>query len=108
MAGRKIRDGADVEALRRGADAAGVPLLRWAHDQGVDGRSLHAWVLNTEGRRRTRSERVARESGLVELVAVNDTPAARYVVRVGDITVEFDDAFCEATLRRLLEVLRSC
>lgn len=108
MAGRKIRDGADVEALRRGAEAAGVPLLRWARDHGVDGRSLHAWVLNTEGRRRTGSERVGRESGLVELVAVNDTPTARYVVRVGEIAIELDDAFCGATLRRLLEVLRSC
>lgn len=108
MAGRKIRGGSDVEGLRRGAAAAGVPLLQWARDQGVDGRSLHAWVLNTEGRRRTGSERVAGETGLVELVAMNDTRPSRYVVRVGDIAIELDDAFREATLRRLLEVLLSC
>jgi hypothetical protein len=107
MARRKIRDAADVEALRRGAAAAGVPLLQWARDRGVDGRSLHAWVLNSEGRRRTGPEREARKAGLVELVAVNDTPS-RYVVRVGDFAIELDDAFREATLRRLLEVVLSC
>jgi len=108
MAGRKIRNAADVETLKRDAAAAGVPLVQWARERGVDGRSLRAWILNTEGRRRADSERVARGTELVELVAVNDGRPACYVVRVGDIAIELGDGFCETTLRRLLEVVLSC
>jgi len=52
-------------------------------------------------------------SGLVELVPVPGdagqmrTPG-RYVLRIGDVCLEFDDAVDAATLRRVLEVLRSC
>ena len=108
MAGRKIRDAADVEMLKRDAAAAGVPLVQWARDRGVDGRSLQAWILNTEGRRRASSQGDARGIGLVELVAVNDARPARYVVRVGDLAIELGDEFNETTLRRLLEVVLAC
>lgn len=108
MAGRKIRDAADVEMLKRDAAAAGVPLFQWAHARGVDGRSLQAWILNTEGRRRVGSEVSGHGTGLVELVAVNDARPARYVVRVGDLAIELGDEFNETTLRRLLEVVLAC
>ncbi|HET8927598.1 MAG TPA: hypothetical protein VFN24_07180 [Microbacterium sp.] len=44
---------------------------------------------------------------MVELVPAA-APAARYVVRVGAMTVEVDERFDEATLGRLLRVLAAC
>jgi hypothetical protein len=54
--------------------------------------------------------------GLVELVPTRiaaNIPASqagpgRYVLQVGGVRIELGDDFAEATLRRLLEVLRSC
>jgi hypothetical protein len=45
---------------------------------------------------------------LVELVASSATSSSRYVVRVGSVSVEFGDDFEDGTLRRVVEVLRSC
>jgi hypothetical protein len=88
----------------------------WARAHGVDGRSLHAWQMNIARRGapvRRKSQRKPDRVGhaLVELVpavvpAVQG--AARYVLVVGGARVEFGDDVSVATLRRVLEALRSC
>jgi hypothetical protein len=101
MAGRKIRDRADAEACLMAAEAAGVPLTEYAQQEGIDGRSLHAWHLNlSRCRRRSPSLR------LVELVP--EHPPARYVVRCHGFEVEVDSSFDGPTLRRLLRVVATC
>lgn len=115
--GRKIED--ENEALRclRAAKRRGVSAGEWARAHGIDARSLHAWHLNIGrrgapvGPRQERPNRSLAAHALVELVPTT-TPAAqgagRYVLVVGDARVEFGDDASVATLRRVLEALRSC
>ncbi|HEX4338266.1 MAG TPA: hypothetical protein VH062_20315 [Polyangiaceae bacterium] len=71
----------------------------------MDGRSLRAWQRNLF-RRAAPSPSVPR---LVELVRTSPTrPPQRYLVHFGEGSVEVGDDFDDATLRRLLEVLRTC
>jgi hypothetical protein len=111
MGKRKIRDEADARACVAAADASGRDLKEWARTEGVDGRSLNAWSMNLGlgNRRRRRRSSGQSQVRLVELVRAPVAAAARrYVVRVGDRTVEVDDGFDESTLRRLLSVLSPC
>src|SRR6185437_15962241 len=87
---------------------SGETLRSWAKSHGVDGRSLRAWQRNIS--RRGSSAPLQREPRLVELVRTSSTPRPpqRYVVRVGEGTIEVGDDFDDHTLRRLLEVLRAC
>lgn len=108
---RKIRNEADARACFALATASGSGVGAWAREHGVDGRSLHAWRINlgiggAKSARAVKSR--ARRSGLVEIVPTASTQSARYVVRVGDVKVELDDAFREETLRRIVMVLRAC
>jgi hypothetical protein len=45
---------------------------------------------------------------LVELVRAPSSTSSRYVLHVGPASVEFGDDFEPDTLRRVIEVLRSC
>jgi hypothetical protein len=119
---RKIRDEGEARRCLAAAEAAGGDVGQWARAHGIDGRSLHTWRMNIArrgetarggaSRREAQARRLAR-SGLVELVPVR-VPArptkasSRYVLRLGDVCLEFDDAVGAGTLRRVLEVLRAC
>jgi hypothetical protein len=117
--GRKIED--ESEALRclRAAERTGLSTGEWARANGIDGRSLRAWKMNI-GRRGVpaRSRTLRRKAGparhaLVELVpaatsALQESGAGRYVLEVGGARLEFGDNVSVATLRRVLEALRSC
>ena len=122
--GRKI--GGEIEARRslRAAEAAGLEPREWAHEHGVDARSLNMWrvILRrtaSKGARPLRqSTRVpSAATGLVELVPTSPARVvrplatvapARYVLDVGGARIEFGDDFATPTLRRVIEVLRSC
>ena len=117
--GRKIED--EREALRclRAAEREGLSAGEWGRANGIDGRSLRAWKMNI-GRRGVpaRSRKPLRKAGparhaLVELVpaatsTVQDAGVGRYVLEVGGARLEFGDNVSVATLRRVLEALRSC
>lgn len=45
---------------------------------------------------------------LVELVPAPSSSSSRYVLHIGSASVEFGDDFEAETLRRVIEVLRSC
>lgn len=104
---RKVRDADDALCCLNAATAAGLARATWARRHGVDPRSLNAWHLNLA--RSGRAERLATPR-LVELVptapVAEDAP--RYRVISGSLTVEVDDRFDEAVLRRLLAVVASC
>lgn len=116
-------------------EAAGGTIKEWARANGVDSRSLNAWRMNlarrrsgkeTEKKRREpaalrrasrlpsrgsaeRETSAERGTMLVELVPMpRAAPAARYAVVLGEARVEVGDDFDPQTLKRLLEVLRSC
>lgn len=113
--GRKIEDEHEAVRCLRAAERQGQSPGDWARAHGIDGRSLHAWQMNL-ARRGTTSRRAATKASgaahaLVELVPAAPfvAPAqSRYALVVGGARVEFSDDASTATLRRVLEALRSC
>ena len=105
MAGRKIRDVDDARACLSAVEASGLTLASWARRMNVDGRSLNAWRINL-----AREGDIAPPAAvrLVEVVAPPPVPAARYVVRCGELAVEVSDGFDDQTLLRLLRVVAAC
>ena len=104
MERRKIAGEAEALRALAAAERMGKGLGEWARAHGVDGRSLHAWDLAL----RRRGKKAGRAK-LVELIpaATRVTPA-RYVLRIGEVAIEFGDDAREETLRRVVGVLRSC
>jgi len=98
--------------------ASGLPLKEWARARGIDARSLHAWKMNLHrwspagpATRKRAARTVTTKSSkprLVELVASSSSMGSRYALRIGSASVEFGDDFEAATLRRVIDVLRSC
>ena len=108
-AGRKITDQADARACLKAVKSSGASRIAWARAHGVDGRSLHAWALNLA----KRGTSAASQPRLVELVpgptvAAPRGVASRLVIHVGDLVVEVDGDFDEATLVRFVRTLRAC
>jgi hypothetical protein len=115
--GRKIEDEREAVRCLHAAERASLSAGEWARAHGIDGRSLHAWQMNIARRgapvRRKSRRKPDRVGGhaLVELVpavAPAVQGAARYVLVVDGARVEFGDDVSVATLRRVLEALRSC
>lgn len=97
---RKVRSHEDARCCLEAAERSGLGRAEWARRNGVDARSLHAWFLNTGGRR----------VAAVRFVEVLGTPLAerRYVVRLGDVAIEVGDDFDDDVLRRLVAVVAAC
>ncbi len=117
MEHRKVADRREARALLAKAARPGMDLVAVARAHGVDGRSLNAWRSNLARGARTPSapaRRAPRRADLIELVPAElaDQPgsagAARYTLRVMGAELAFDDDVRADTLRRVLEVLRSC
>ena len=117
VAGRKIEDESEARRCLQAARRSGQSAGEWARERGIDGRSLHAWQMNFERResgaqRGRRKAKTAPPRALVELVSTSPNVAVagggRYVLEVGGARVEFGDDASAATLRRVLEALRSC
>lgn len=110
---RRIADEHDARRCLGAAARAGQSAGEWSRAHGVDGRSLHAWQVNLArpgARSRSEMKPAARARALVELVPTSGAVvrAARYVLELGGARVEFDDDASVATLRRIIEALRSC
>jgi hypothetical protein len=112
---RKVRDEAEARACLSALARSGKSLREWARSKELDGRSLRAWQINLSRSaptnatvRRARTRRRAR-AHLVELVPVSAPSVAhRYVVRIGDASVELGDDFDASSLRRIVEALHAC
>ncbi len=108
---RKIGNEHEARRCLSQVEAAGGEVGAWARAHGIDGRSLNAWRVNLarRGSAAEQSRRSSPVSALVELVPEpSSSRIARYVVDIGGARVELGDDFSEPTLRRLIEVLRSC
>lgn len=104
---RKIADERDARACLSAVAGSKEPLRAWARRHGIDGRSLRAWHINLSARSAARPGTSTPE--IVELVPASMTGASpRYVVRIGDASIEVGDDFDAVTLRRIVEVLRAC
>jgi hypothetical protein len=116
--GRKIEDESEAERCLSAVRRSGLSAGEWGRAHGVDGRSLHAWQMNLERRSeaprpKRRKPKPARPAhALVELVPATRSLAtsrgARYVLEVAGARIEFGDDVSAATLRRVLEAVRSC
>lgn len=108
MGMRKIESESEARRCLASVASSGMSLKEWARAHGIDGRSLHAWKMNLErGSGMPTSARTA-SMQLVELVPAPSSSSSRYVLHVGPVSVEFGDDFEPDTLRRVIEVLRSC
>jgi hypothetical protein len=108
MAGRKVRNEQDARRCLTAVKASGRELGDWAREHGVDGRSLNLWRVNLKRRGVFRARTSPR---LVELVVARPAvvvPQAPFVLRVGGVELELGEQFDEASLRRLVGVLKSC
>ncbi len=112
MAGqRKIASEREARRCLSRVEAAGSDVGAWARAHGIDGRSLNAWRVNLarRGDAAAQSRRPSSVGGLVELMpAPTPSSAARYVLEIAGVRVELGDDFSAPTVRRLIEVLRSC
>lgn len=118
MVGRKIEDERDARRCLLAAKSGNLSAGEWARAHGIDGRSLHAWQMNLERRgaiapsRRRKRKVLAAPRALVELIPsapdIAIVGGGRYVLEVAGARVEFGDDASVATLRRVLEALRSC
>ena len=114
MTRRKVEGERQARAYLAAAGRSGQSLGAWARARGLDGRSLRAWHMNLSRRGRapsaTRATKArAKSLTLVELVpSTRSELSARYVITVGGASVEVGSDFDEATLGRLLGVLRAC
>lgn len=116
--GRKIEDESEAQRYLLAARRSGLSAGEWARAHGVDGRSLHAWQMNLERRaegprpRRRKPTPTRTAHALVELVPATPSIApagrARYLLEVAGARIEFGDDVSVATLRRVLEAVRSC
>ncbi len=106
---RKIEDERDARACLKAARAAGMSAGEWAREHGIDGRSLNCWRVNLSNGWATKRAASAKPH-LVELVPTTAAHhiEARYVVRLGEITLELDDDFQEESLVRIVRALRAC
>lgn len=117
-AGKKIEDESEARRCLQAARREGLSSGEWGRAHGIDGRSLHAWKVNLErGGARASARRPRRKASpttraLVELVATSPSVTVvgggRYVLEVAGARLEFGDDVSVVTLRRVLEVLRSC
>lgn len=114
MGARKIQDENEARECIAKMKESGLTLAGWARSARIDGRSLHAWNVNLArgnvgAPRRAPAARNVRRVKLVELLPMAvSSRTARYIVQVGQLTLEVDAQFDEMTLRRLVAVLRSC
>ena len=114
---RKVESASEARRCLSAVKASGLSVKEWARPRGIDGRSLHAWQMNLERaakpaakrqRRSASTARVTASTQLVELVPSETGCSSRYVLRIGEASIELDDDFDAQTLRRIVEVLRSC
>lgn len=105
MPGRKILDEADARACLDAARASGLTRTEWAHDNGVNARSLNAWRLNLD-----RRDAPSRPVDFLELVpaTASSSPRPRLRVRHGDLVVEVPADFDDDHLLRVLRVVAAC
>lgn len=118
MGRRKIKDEVEARWCLLEAKRGGLSAGEWSRAHGVDGRSLHAWQLALDRRGAGPRTRARKRKGapsphaVVELVPAaaghNGGTSARYVLEVAGTRLEFGDDVSVVTLRRVLEVLRSC
>lgn len=105
---RKIEDEREARRCLKAAKAARLTVGEWAREHGIDGRSLNAWQMNLS---RSRPSETAAEPTprVVELVP-GPAPSgeARFVVHVGEVSIEVPAEFHDETLVRLVRALRSC
>jgi len=96
--GRKIEDEREAVQCLRAAEREGMSAGAWARAHGVDGRSLHAWQMNSARRGTTapvrRRKTLPKASstahalvGLVPAVSSAVPGAGRYAVAVGSARV---------------------
>jgi transposase-like protein len=109
MERRRISGEAEAQSALRAIARSGIGIREWAREHGVDGRSLNAWKMALARRGQSSAERRrTAKAALVELVPTKRVPSGRYVLRVGDISLEFGDDASEEMLRRAIGFLRSC
>jgi hypothetical protein len=106
MPGRKVRDELEARRFLDAVARSGLERATWAHQHGIDARSLNAWRL-VLARKEREDEAPLR---LVELVPPSrPTPRADPIrVVLDDLVIEVSADMDEAALIRVLRAARAC
>ena len=102
---RKVQNRTEAESLLAALRDSGQSLRQFCHERGIDARSLHCWRLNLSAP--SKSTGSGSSLRLVELVAAPGSPR-RYLVHGDGLTLEIGDDFDDASVGRLLALVRSC
>ena len=105
MLRRRIKDEAEARACLEEVESSGLTRREWANRNGVDGRSLQAWRMILQ---RIRGHQAPATLRLVELIPTARPDHTKYTVRCGSFSVQVDEHFDPAVLRRLLSVVAGC
>ena len=109
MAGRKVVDASDAQFCLAAAAAAGLSGRDWAHQNGVDARSLHAWRMILGRKRAVVGSPVVRLVELVELEKAAAPPACSPIrVHCGPFMAELVGDVDELLLERVLRRMAAC
>ncbi len=107
MAGRKVRDESEARRFLEAVARSGLERANWAHQHGIDARSLNAWRLVLARKERTGDDNPLR---IVELVQnATPGPAAEPIrVFVEDLVIEVPVGVDPPTLARVIRAARTC
>ena len=109
MAGRKVLNEQDARRCLTAVKDSRRELGAWAREHGVEAAHSNLWRVNLERRGVLRVRATAPK--LVELVVARPAvvaPQAPFLLRIGVVELEVGGHFDEASLRRLVGVLKSC
>lgn len=109
MPARKVRDEAEARRFLEAVARSGLERADWAHQHGIDARSLNAWRL-VLARKDGEADPGRASSGALEfLELVSTTPDTRSSsplgLRVGDVHIGVPGDFDDDHLRRVLQVV---
>lgn len=105
MERRKIRDVEEAMACLDAVAQSGLTRAQWAHEHGIDARSLNAWRLNL-----SRKDPSPSPIRVVELIPdARMSPRTRPLqVRCGPFSIDVPEDFDAEHLCDVLTVLASC
>jgi transposase-like protein len=99
---RKIRDEEDAKNCLQQIADSGLSTSAWCRENGIHPTSIYWWSQKLARQVHTISPR------MVEVTLPKKQGSPRYRLQVGDVGLVVGDGFDSATLKRLIQVLRSC
>jgi len=106
MPGRKVHDESEARRFLDAVARSGLERATWAHQHGIDARSLNAWRLVLARKKRAADTSPLRLVELVPSTAPPDSSSIRILLH--DLIIEVPATVDETALTRILRAARAC